>query len=146
MSLEFFGTDGTLFWSIADENGYRIYINSERVPLTYSYKDYIKIINSLWKLYLERDISPMLAGYEISKLGLVIETLHCVAPDNWVGNRYPQYSLGEDRENFIEWIIDKRTLAESKLERENSEILFQALEGIAEKNSMIKKYGVTKKL
>ena len=143
MSLEFSGIDENIvFSSFADNEGYYLYVDGRNIK--YSYKDYLKIIKLLWKCYLENNVPPMILGYEVSMAGFVNETLHCIAPDNW--NERASYQLGEDREEFIDYLMGKGPLIKEKLETEDFDYLFNELSDIVSKNLIVKHSGIIRHL
>jgi hypothetical protein len=92
----------------------------------YGYEEYCGVLKKLWGDYVSKGEKPKLLGLTLSDDGLVIETLHCLAPAAWdYSSPIPHY-----RESFVYWLKSKSPEIRARIGKNEFDHLDGNLESI----------------
>jgi hypothetical protein len=145
--------EGKIITSLAADGNYYLAVhNKDNAPnhflfmgcdKEYTFEEYCSLMQHLWDDYISKGKKPQLLGLTLTEEGLLLETLHCIAPLSWTGpgaEALPAY-----REKFAYWLKSRIGEINARLGKENARCFDQSLESIlqthiarkrrAEKNS-----------
>jgi len=122
--------------SFADYEGFGLsVIHKDKGKIDYkefSWEDYEVLLRGLWEGYLTQGQKPEVAGQILSDDGLVVETLHFIAPSSFhgpCGNK-----LKPNQESFIYWLKSQYPAISERIERDAFQYLDSELDCILQRN------------
>lgn len=98
---------------------------------SYSFREYRELIKTLWENYLDKEEIPKLLDFPLSDSGIIGETLHCIAHDNFYVNN--SFFLDEDSESLLYWL----KLNQGKVREKIGEKLFEVLDSVLDEILLI---------
>ena len=85
-------------------------------------------LKDLWEGYLNNSETPQLAEQPLSDLGLVVETLHFIAPGSFTSPTGPQ--LNSEQESLLYWLKSQYSTMTSKIDEKSLGYLHRELDDI----------------
>ncbi len=73
--------DGKVIFSVANAGTYKLSEGDKERE--YFYEEYCEILKNLWEDYVLKGQVPRLLNLPLSNKGLIVETIHCLAPTTW---------------------------------------------------------------
>lgn len=124
--------DNVYIRSFADKEGFGLsVIHQDRGKIGYeefSWEDYGVLLMGLWEGYLTRGKKPEVAGQTLSDNGLVIETLHFIAPSSFSGPLGA--TLRPNQESFLYWLKSQYSHISATIDKEVFRYLDMELDSI----------------
>lgn len=95
----------------------------------FPYSEYAQFLRGIWENYLDKGEKPKLLGYEIPDMGLVDETLHCIAPASFSAPGNP-HGLPDYRESLAYWLKSNSDKIKATIDAKSVDCLNTNLDGI----------------